>query len=1220
MSEPSSANPFNRPQFSFMQACMPVPSPASSTYLTKRQESESDGSVRYTITGVHVVLEKGDPNRLWETLHIDRTTQRLDPAAPRNATKSVAIYCDRLEVHGELCIPEAEVTVHAREIVWADRAAAINVSPLPWAVDKAADAQGATPGRDGAHGRNAGTLRVFAAQVSPVNDGISRLLAQGGNGQHPGLGLDGENGESRQSWKEFCNTYVDSGISKSHAKTTFPISAVCIEAKWKWSFKTIDTRTHGVNSFPTNGKNAVAGGKPGNAGDGGALVTNLPDLAASLRNQAGNSGTKPRNYSGGEGGSPRHSAKYRVFMWHNLTGTDKADVETTLLAECHTSDGLPAESPGPDKARGTSPAPQVMAARNAWLHPLGAQCALTYMRDLFLADARDELLALVSAYEQAAAATPGNEHWKGTQGVAMLTSVRAELGAMLQKLHGLLDAYGNPAGYTPFLSLQGTAQLYNEETERSLRCLLLTRWMCARDREVRDSAKALAEAVTMLNADTSHAATRIAGAESRLHDAEERIRVVRTELTSLGNELEALRNTLLSQAQDTEDRKAKIKFAIHMASALCQVIPVGQPALGAVGSLASVASGLVDGAGGKAVPDTLSEMGKVLDKASAASKEARKVREAAEKEAKDLTADQKAARAKADTWGQVGAGLGTALGEVAKGIQALQVPQSAVEAELQRLEAASTEWARLTKRIREVNERKTGLLTTIVDALQEVGDCYARISGNGAAVVTLGQDMGKAHGKVDDASMSFIRQMDQRARLTLTRYVYLMVKAYQTTVLEPIELEWKCSDLTDRILNLIGPDGGFDAASLDTYTRALMPVYEENLNIVRRKLLDEFDFNETTFNLQLCLSRGQTPLDMQQLDHAGRTVVDPLEYGLILPDQQMARIARMNLKGVEFDPAGPPLPEHVNMVISVQPGNNGVMRKGERLCALFSDHPLKWTWTCLPDGTVKAGERSAAAEDMLNLVLGGGSEKIRQKVALPPAWSKLFIKVAYSPMLSQEKRPRLQRLMFDFVCDSSPAPEHQSVLTVRSVGSNGGAVFGCSRDMGSRGDGFGTLVRIYPKGASVTLTVPSVVGAAAFDSWDIVGNSIDWKDVRQTEVTVPLDDHVLALCNWTKTDMHEGVFMLHEVLELQDLHNLSHAERSTETFALLHEAIVAKENALRDLPVYHGPFLESPVVTMVPDLSEADVLESAPDDWQKVNYKGIVGWVHTVPAAARRAG
>jgi hypothetical protein len=66
-------------------------------------------------------------------------------------------------------------------------------------------------------------------------------------------------------------------------------------------------------------------------------------------------------------------------------------------------------------------------------------------------------------------------------------------------------------------------------------------------------------------------------------------------------------------------------------------------------------------------------------------------------------------------------------------------------------------------------------------------------------------------------------------------YVYLMVKAYQTTVLEPIELEWKTSELTDKILNLVGPEGGFDAASLDAHTKVLLPVYEENLNTVLTK-------------------------------------------------------------------------------------------------------------------------------------------------------------------------------------------------------------------------------------------------------------------------------------------------------------------------------------------------------------------------------------------------
>ncbi len=1198
------------PQLSFMDASMPRPNPSDSVYFNIRQDKNPDGSAGYSITGVDVVVAKGNPNRLWETLHVDRNTQKLDPGNPRNATKSVSIYCDRLEVHGELCIPEADVVIHARELVWADRSAAINVSPLNWAVDKAADAQGTTPGRDGAHGRNAGNLSIFVARVSPADNGDSRLLASGGRGQAPGRGLDGANGESRRSWTSYKNEMHDSGISTSHGSTTFDPPAIYIDFSWRWAASCLFSTTEGVNNFPTDGGNATAPGKPGNAGDGGKLRTNRPELVKCLRNPGGTAGEKERDYRGGAKGTPQKSAKYKVVFWHNLFGTKNASVDKTNNGECTTKDGSNAPAPAAAKNNGNSPAAEVVKEQNAWLHPLGVQCALTYMRDLFLAGSRDDLLALISSYEQALGADPGNAHWKDECGKAQLTSARAELASMLQKLHGHLDYFGNPAGYTPFLSLQSTTKLYKDETERALRSLLLARWICAKDREARDSAKALGEAVALLNTDTAQAAAQVAEAEAQLHDANDRIKVIKDELNGLSNDLGALRGKLLKKAEASEDRKAKIKFCINMASAICQVVPVGQPALGAVGSLASTAGKLIDGTGGKAVPDTISEIGKVLDKASSASKEAKKAREAAEKEAKDLTADQKAAKAKAATWAQVGAGLGPAMAEVAKGVQALQVPQSAVEAELQRLEAESAEWASLTKKIREVNERKTGLLTTTINALQQLGECYARISANGAAVVSMSQDMAKTQGKIDDHSLGFIRQMDQRSRMTLTRYVYLMVKAYQTTVLEPIALEWKSSELTDKIINLVGPDSGFDVKSLDAHTKALLPIYEENLNTVRRKLMAEYNFNESTFSLQLGLSESQTPLDIEQLNRAQRTVVDPLEFGLLLPDQHLARISKISLKALEFDPEGPKMPENVNLVVSVQPGNTGAMRKGERLCSLFSDYPLKWSWTCMSSGKIKASERSQAAEDILNLILGPGSEKIRQKVALPPVWSKLFIKAAYSPILSLDKRPRIKRLLFEFICDSSPAPEHQCVLTVRSVGSNGGAVISCSRDMGNRGDGFDNMLRIYPKGATVTLSVPAVEGGASFESWDLIGSQLDWKDVQQQQVSVPLDDHVLALCNWTQADGKEGVFLLNDVLGKKDLHALKPAEKRSPVFLTLNSIVEARDDSREDLSMHHEATEDSPVLGLVPDMAEADVLEHGKDGWHRVNFKGVIGWVH----------
>ena len=646
----------------------------------------------------------------------------------------------------------------------------------------------------------------------------------------------------------------------------------------------------------------------------------------------------------------------------------------------------------------------------------------------------------MQAYEAALALPPPKGGAWDDSVSAQWTAAQSEVAAMLQRLRGHLDYFGNAAGYTPLLSLQGTIQLYAEETRRALRTLLLVGWIDARAREVKEAADALGEAVTGLNDDSRQAADQVTRAETAIREVTSRIDALEQELGAMGNRLAILRNTLLSQAQNDLDKQAQIKFAIKMAAAVCQVVPVGQPALGAVGSLAGVASDFI-GDDGTGAPDTVSKLGDVFTKARAAAKKANEAGKKAEQEKTSAPAkDAESAKAGASAWAQVGDGLGPALSQVSQGLKALQVPQSEVEAELQRLESESEEWNTLARDIRDLNERKAAFVSDLVEALQALGGSYARISSNAAAVFTMQQARGKDLGRLNPAAAGFARQMGQQSRLTLLWYLYLMVKAYETTVLKPITVDWKLTEVADKINELLKPEDGFDAALLDRQAAVLEPIYQKNLDTVRRRLLEDFSFNESTITLQLGLSRRQTPDVITALNDSGAAAVDPVAYGLVLPDRQLARLSRVALKQIEFDPAGPALPETHNLVVSLQPARKGTLRKAEALYAVYSDLPPKWSWTCLASGEVRASEPSKGAEDMLNLVLGSGAEQIKQKVSLPPVWSDLSIRVLYSPALPTAQRPVITRLYFEFGCDVTSAPDHQRVVNVQSLGTSAGAV------------------------------------------------------------------------------------------------------------------------------------------------------------------------------------
>lgn len=1211
------------PQQTFLDSHPEKPAATSTLYINRFTTTNANKSQDQTIVGAHVVLQKDNPNGLWNALHVDRSKQRLDPANPQVATRALQIYCDTLEVHGEFCVPEADVTIYARRLVWATADAAINTSPLAWSVDKAQNASGSQAGKDGAAGRNAGSFQLFVSKVEPADATRPRLLALGGQGQHPGAGQDGNSGASKSNWSSQTFSVRDSDLVTSKANVSFSPPAVYIDYEWRWGFKWASTQLvsdkQGADSFPDNGTNALAPGIPGDGGNGGGLTTNLAAVAPTCKNDAGKAGNKERDYTGGAAGTPTSCAKYRLKLWHDLGGTNSADYDLDKYDSKTTSQGTDAKAQGARKGDGSKPQPNVIAEANAWAHPLNLQKTLEYARDLFLAGERDETQQLLVAYEEALALPmpAKNKAWS-EDAEAQWTAAQSEVAAMLQRLRGHLDYFGNAAGYTPLLSLAGSIKLYEEETKRALRTILLAGWINAKERDAKEAVAVLGETISSLNEDTLKAAAQVVNSENKLSEVTKRINVLQQELNDRSRELEELRTKLLGKAMNDLQQQARIKFAIKMAAAVCQVIPVGQPALGAIGSLGSLAGDLIGGDDEKA-PDTVSKMGEVLKKANEAAAKAKEAKEKAAKEKKGEEAkDAKGAKEKASAWAKAGKGLGPAFSQVSQGIKALQVPESEVEAELQRLESGSAEWKEQVKKIRDLNERKAAFASELADALQAVGEGYARISSNAAGVFQMQQERAKETGKIDPAATAFVRQMGQRSRHTLLKYLYLMVKAYETTVFKPLNVDWKLTELTDKINGLLQPDGGFNAASLNEHVKALEPLYRQNIDTVREQLLTDFSFNEKTLPLQLGLSSAQTPELLADLNQTGQVLLDPVVYGLVLSDYELARLSNVELKELEFDRSGPPLPETVNVIVSLQPAHTGTMRKAEWLYSVYSDQPLNWSWTYIA-GKVRPSTPSQASQDILDMILGKDAGQIRQKVALPPVWSDLTVNVAYSPELPPGKRPRIARLYFEFSCDISAAPAHQRVLKVRSIGSTGGAVIECSPDLAGRGNGFEHMVRIYAKDASVRLSVPPQVAGAVFAAWDLVGTQINQVGLNQTEVSARLNGNVLAQCHWSRAQARQAPAAVDHVVIPAGVRKAmmralegSRAEMETVLTMMGEEEAHSTETPpppARDLIMRVEAYADAAVVGVAPRMDDTELVEEGKDGWQLVNYQGVVGWV-----------
>lgn len=1202
------------PQRTFLESYPNKPDSKSSLYINKAYTSNADGSQNHTIIGFHIVLKKGDPNQLWEILNTDRKDNKQDAQNPKIKIQNLEIYCDTLEVHGKFAVPETNLTLYARRLIWSTAEASINTSPLDWAVVKAKNADGLNPGKNGAHGRNAGALNLFVRKVESLTDSSIRLLARGGQGQDPGAGLDGKDGETRRSYASLntsININLIFGKVENRANINFDPPAIYYEYYWSWIGipGTAGTQSAGNDSFPTSGTDAFAPGKPGNGGNGGSLTTNDDSLLPLFNNQAGEAGTKERDYHGGSAGQPVTSAKYKVQIHEDITGTQDASYDLNKIGASHTTtSGNGANAEAAAIAIGKKPEAELISPANVWLHPLQLQTVLEYARDLFLAGARNELKDILTAYEEALSQImPENKVWNNSSSMHW-TRAASEIAVIQQRLRDHLDYFGNGAGYTPFLSLQGTIKLYDEETKRAFQMLLLVNWINSKERSVKELSNILSESVDKLNEDIHKSAEKIISSESRIAEYRSQMDALKQELNGLSNELAELENVLISKARADLQLKATIKAGIKMAAALCQVIPVGQPVLGTLGSLASVATDFI-GDDGSGTPDTISKLGDVFDKAHSAAGKAEDTRMKV-KQFRDKFDDEKDPSPGKEMLHKAGAGLGPALSQVSQGLKALQVPESEVEAELMRLESESEEWNKLTNDIRDLNKRKVAVLTNLMEALHAVGEGYARISSSSIAVMNMQQAKTKELSKLDFEATACVNEMGQHSKTTLIYYLYLMVKAYETTVLSPIDVNWKLSAITDKINELLKSDDEFTSEKLASHVEALEPLYKNNIDKIRSQLLTEFNFNESTKTLQIGLSKKQTPALINNLNETGVIHLNPVFLGLILPDQQLARISDAELTKIDFDSEGPSLPDNHNMIISLQPENNGTLRKSEALYAVYSDEPIRWSWSYISSAKdeankIKKSERSKGAEDMLNFILGDSNNTLKQKMSYPPVWSNLRLKVQYSPSFTEENRPKITRLYLTLKCDSSSAPEHQRVLNVQQLGSPAIAEVNCSLDLADRSNGLNNIYRIFSKGSKIKLGVPEFSGGSAFDNWRLVGRQINRVGEKKPEVDFKVDDHVIAQSNWSPTHQESSEV----VLSNEDLVMLTKKHKSEKIRTIAKKRLAAAP-AAKDLIIRIEPDSNSTVVGVISSLYDAELIKEGDYGWELINYCGVIGWVN----------
>ena len=517
---------------------------------------------RVEISGKHVDLIPGDENNLFaDYTYVEGGVANAD-------IQELFIYAETVVIGGELRLPGTDVTIYAKELIFQDsdeHIAKINTTPLAYG-------KAAAQFQNGQRGEDAGNVTLHVHSVQLPDDGVEnpvkRFVLRGGDGQAAGEGRRGANGQSRTipQPQDVPNPINAVGILKVLGE--YPTATyIQLDNAFRVPVEQVGSR-----SFPTDGGNAVPGGRPGDGGTGGRLKSSLLQVGMLTDVSGGAAGSPATSLKGGRAGTPRTAYQVRVpFIgswdvksrvssngtgWNAITSRGGSTGRAEMLSEQNRSD---------------------------WLHPAGMQAMISYAKDAYLNGHNDLAAELFNNYgnllNEAISAMP--------EFASQLSDMRTEVATFEHQLANRLDYFGNPPGWAPTLSFAANYRAFQNAIDSDLKTLFLSRLIQEANESQEASLVSFENLLGELDEAIDHATSDLNDAQARLPGFQIDLQNIVVATEEIKDELSVREARLKAQAESN----VSTRHILDAIGGLLSVVPI--PTVSAVGTGLSAVNGFV---------------------------------------------------------------------------------------------------------------------------------------------------------------------------------------------------------------------------------------------------------------------------------------------------------------------------------------------------------------------------------------------------------------------------------------------------------------------------------------------------------------------------------------------------------------------------------------------------------------------------------------------------
>lgn len=840
----------------------------------------------------------------------------------------INIYGDVIRISDPLHFPDSKINIYCRELIFeknefSDSIGSINNTPLKHFQNRAHQFE------NGLKGLNAKPIQITAWVVRKAFSGenVKLIISEGGPGQEPGYGRDGKQGKSYPVISCRCSG-CEGAASTADATSGKPTM------HYKNIIYTNACGTRGTKAWPKDGEDALAGGKPGEGGDGGDLYLNIHMHFVDDYNENGRSWNeaffrncfysiekgrtgwpaKREPYIGGKPGTPEMSR-----MWVKTKKGSK-------LIEHMSKKGNDAKNPWP---QGTardgnvyyySEKNRTEHENGEWAHPEYIRFKYLRIVELFKNKEADDiiffnefmwLLTNVNLLEEKIDCEfikiresnidkdfekidYNNDieefEYLSNRELNDLKSLFIKIKRLKYNYKNGLDYFGNSSDWAPMLSFEYNYTNFSNEVGIALNEIYLSEWIVSEKSSLENKMIGLIELSKVQNSKINSSKYSITEALDEIPKTQKKAFSLKHKTDLLFLKLKEIEKELKELAETTVEekrQKAKMFKLLKTASTLLKASPVGQPYTTGVGFGIDIINEFDYSEEGWNGFNSFNSI--YGDMSEIDWKQHSKSWEKYQKEYKNLDKIESLKKIYKEFYKP----LENDISQFVSLLRDSKMKDSDMQNEFEKLKAENNTFKELAIEIELLSIERASLIKEIENLSNNIYDEFSQIVFRENLAGNLNFSIAKKQFVLSKSNTTLIEEIKENAISKLDYYSYLLVKSYEYRFTRPFPGNWYNTEIYKSVREILEENKNDIMITL-AQTDRLRDIYLINLKKITSEIISEYNSGIFTHSTKKFISL--TKEQISDLNEFGKTKLNLIDSNYFnLNQEENIRLSDINL-------------------------------------------------------------------------------------------------------------------------------------------------------------------------------------------------------------------------------------------------------------------------------------------------------------------------------------